>query len=217
MVKNKEETIAVVKEIAKMYPDADIELKFKNLFELLIVVVLSAQTTDKAVNKISGDLFEAYPTPKALANAKVEDVMDKIKTIGLYKTKAKNIIKCSQILVKKYNGKIPDTKKELMSLPGVGQKTANVVLSVGFKIPELAVDTHVERISKRLDLVPQEANVKEVEEVLKQKLPKKMWTKAHHQMIFFGRYFCKAKSPNCQKCPLLNKCQFGPIFLADKG
>ena len=216
-MKDKLETRAVMKVIAAMYPDAHIELKFHNLFELLIVVALSAQTTDKAVNKVSPALFAAYPTPKALAHADINDVMHKLRTIGLYKNKAKNIIKCSQMLIDKFHGQVPNNKKDLMSLPGVGQKTANVVLSVGFNIPELAVDTHVERVAKRLDLVPQNATVNEVEEILKSKIPKSDWTKAHHQLIFFGRYFCKAKNPNCLECPLLAACPFGLNYLAEKG
>lgn len=208
-MKNKQETVEIIKEIANLYPDATIELNYHNLFELLIVVILSAQTTDKSVNKISGNLFKKYPTPYDLAAANLDDVMECLKTIGLYRNKSKNIIKCSQKLIDDFHGEVPNNKKDLMSLPGVGQKTANVVLSVGFDIPELAVDTHVERVSKRLDLVPAAATVLEVENTLKEKLPKDMWTKAHHQLIFFGRYFCTAKKPSCNECPLLEKCPFG--------
>ena len=216
-MKNKIETMEVIDQIAKMYPQATSELKYRNLFELLIVVILSAQTTDKSVNKVSPSLFSSYPTPQSLAQAKLSDVEDKLKTIGLYKNKAKHIIACSQMLIDKYHGQVPNNKKDLLTLPGVGVKTANVVLSVGFDIPALAVDTHVARVSKRLGLVPENADVSEVESILKKKIPQDRWTKTHHQLIFFGRYFCKAKNPNCKECPLFSKCDFGEKYLADLG
>lgn len=209
-MKSKKATLEVIDEIAKMYPNAKAELNFHNPFELVIVVALSAQTTDASVNRVSPALFEAYPTPEALAKADVHDVMDKIKTIGLYRNKAKNIIACAQKLVEDFHGEVPCTMKELISLPGVGRKTANVVMSVAFGKPALAVDTHVERISKRLDLVPQRASVLEVEETLKKKIPEDRWSKTHHQMIFFGRYFCTAKNPKCGECPLYEQCYYGP-------
>lgn len=202
--------------ISQMYPDATVALHFETTFQLLIAVALSAQTTDVAVNKVTPALFAAYPTPEAMATADIHDVMDKIKTIGLYRNKAKNIIACSQQLVSEFNGVVPHTMKELTSLPGVGRKTANVVMSVAFNIPAFAVDTHIERIAKRLRMVPEKANVRDVERVITDAIPKERWNRLHHQMIYFGRYFCTAKNPHCSECPLVHDCKVGAKFLKDQ-
>lgn len=206
---SKEKTIYVLGKMAKLFPDAKGELRASNPFELLIAVILSAQTTDVAVNKVTPVLFLQYPTPSALKDASVEDVIEKIRTIGLYRNKAKNIIATSQMLVDEFDKVVPKTHKELMRLPGVGRKTANVVLGDAYGLPGIAVDTHVERIAKRLRMVKQEASVLEVEETLMEKIPKSFWVKAHHTMIFFGRYHCSAKAPKCDRCPLLAMCAFG--------
>lgn len=210
---NQEKTMEVIEEMMAMFPEAHGELTHKNPFELLIAVILSAQATDVSVNKATPALFAAYPTPEALAQAPIDDVISKIKTIGLYRNKAKNIKACAQQLIEDFGGEVPKTREELISLPGVGRKTANVVLGDAFGIPAIAVDTHVERVSKRLRICKQKATVMEVEEALMRKVPKELWVKTHHTMIFFGRYHCLARSPKCAECPLLKDCQDGKIRL----
>jgi endonuclease-3 len=192
----------------RMYPNAFVELTHKNTFELLVAVVLSAQTTDISVNKVTPKLFELYPTPSDLAKASVSDVEACIKTIGLYKNKAKHIIALSLELIQTYQSEVPSSREALESLPGVGRKTANVVLSNAFNIPALAVDTHVNRVSKRLKIAKEEDSVLEVEHKLMKNFPKKTWTKLHHQLIFFGRYHCLALNPKCQECPFFDICGY---------
>lgn len=193
----------------KLFPNADCELDFKNNFELLIAVVLSAQTTDKAVNKVTPQLFQAYPTPSLLAKADILDVERLIQKIGLYKTKAKNIVLLSKTLVKTYNGVVPSQTKDLILLPGVGNKTAEVVRAVGFNIPAFAVDTHVMRVSKRIGLVKSKImDPTEIGRQLKRLFPRENWIQLHHQMIFFGRYHCEAKKPRCNECPLFTICKY---------
>lgn len=191
-----------------MFPDAKAELNYTNAFELLIAVVLSAQTTDIAVNKATKTLFEKYPTPELLSVAPYEAVEQHIKTIGLYRNKSKNIVELSKILVEQYDGQVPSKRKDLESLPGVGRKTANVVLSNAFNVPALAVDTHVARISVRLGLAKKDDSVLDIERKLNRKIPRALWLKVHHQMIFFGRYHCLAKNPKCQNCPLFDECKY---------
>lgn len=197
---NKVETVQLIEAMGKMFPEAKAELDHKNAFELLIAVILSAQTTDIAVNKVTPGLFEAYPTPELMSEANVEDIMDKIKTIGLYRNKAKFIKSCARDLVEKFNSEVPKTHKELQSLAGVGRKTANVVMSVAFDEPAIAVDTHVQRISKKFGICEESATVKQVEEALMEKLPKELWSIAHHRMIFFGRYQCPARAHDHALC-----------------
>ncbi|MCR3906804.1 MAG: endonuclease III [Tenericutes bacterium] len=191
-----------------MFPDAHVELNHRNHFELLIAVVLSAQTTDVGVNKATPQLFEKYPTPEKLAQADVLEIERLIKTIGLYRNKAKNIKMLAQDLVEKHSGEVPNRREALEALPGVGRKTANVVLSNAFGIPALAVDTHVARVSVRLGLAKENDSVFEIEKKLMKKLPKEKWQKAHHQLIFFGRYHCLAKKPKCYACPLIKICTY---------
>jgi endonuclease III len=191
-----------------MFPDAHVELNHQNNFELLIAVVLSAQTTDISVNKITKPLFQKYPTAFELSEALIEDIESIIKTIGLYRNKAKNIQMLSKDLVTKFNGEVPSKRKDLEALPGVGRKTANVVLSNAFGIPALAVDTHVARVSIRLGLAKENDSVLEIEKKLMRKIPKELWQKAHHQLIFFGRYHCLAKNPKCSVCPLYDICKY---------
>lgn len=193
----------------EMFPDAHGELQHKNPFELLIAVILSAQATDISVNKVTPTLFTAFPDPVLLANASVDEIISKIKTIGLYRKKAKNIKACAQQLIDRFSGEVPRTREELVSLPGVGRKTANVVLGDVFGIPSIAVDTHVERVSKRLRICKQNASVLEVEQVLMKKILEEMWVKSHHTLIFFGRYHCTARNPKCEVCPLLEICAEG--------
>ena len=198
----------IIQTLNTMFPDAKAELTHHNSFELLVAVVLSAQTTDKAVNKVTGALFKDFPTPHLLMNAPVELISEYIKTIGLYKNKAKFIVNLSKALVEKHDGIVPNNRKSLEALPGVGRKTANVVLSNSFGVPAIAVDTHVARISVRLGLAKKTDSVLEIEKKLMRKLPREKWMKMHHQMIFFGRYHCLTKNPKCSSCQLFDVCKF---------
>lgn len=202
-------TVEALDRMEVMFPDAKGELDHESPFQYLIAVILSAQATDVSVNKATPSLFSAYPTAETLAKAPLEDVMSRIKTIGLYKNKAKNIIKTAQLLVNEYEGKVPETIEEMVKLPGVGKKTANVVAGDAFGVPAIAVDTHVERVAKRLSICKQSASVVEVEEVLMKKIPKERWIQAHHTIILFGRYHCVARKPKCEGCPLLDMCVEG--------
>lgn len=206
---SKIKTIEAVQTMGDLFPDAHCELNHRNAFELLIATILSAQATDVGVNKVTPKLFERFPTPAHLAEASEEAVIECIQSLGLYRSKAKNIRLCAQQLLERFNGEVPRTREELVSLAGVGRKTANVVMSVAFNIPAFAVDTHVERISKRLQICRQKDTVLEVEETLCRKIPKELWSRAHHWMIFFGRYHCVARKPKCHECPLLEMCAFG--------
>ncbi len=195
-----------MKHLDILFPDAKCELHHKSDFELLIAVVLSAQTTDERVNSVTPSLFERYPDAYALSEAKLEDVQDIIRPIGLYRNKAVNIIKLSKVLCDFYDGKVPEEREELESLPGVGRKTANVILSNCFDVPAFAVDTHVSRVSKRLKIADPDDDVKTIEEKLMTYFPKDRWGKLHHQFIFFGRYKCKAAKPECTDCPFQKIC-----------
>lgn len=202
-----QKTDYILNELNKIFPNAKCELIHSNAFELLIAVSLSAQTTDERVNAVVPNLFAKYHNPLELSNAKQEDVEVIIQSIGLYRNKASNIIKLAKILVSDYNGIVPNTMEELIKLPGVGRKTANVVLSEWFDVPAIAVDTHVARISKRLGLAKKDDDVLMIEQKLMKKLKKRDWNHAHHLFIFFGRYLCKAKLPECYRCPLKEICK----------
>lgn len=195
----------IFEELGKMFPDAQCELDFRNPFELIVAVTLSAQTTDKRVNIVTKELFEKYNSPEALMNADYQDVMEIIKSIGLAKTKANNIINLSKMLVEKYNGIVPKTMEELILLPGVGRKTASVVMSVGYDLPAIAVDTHVSRVSNRLNL-SNSSDVIQIEKDLKNLYEEDKWGLVHHRLLFFGRYFCKAKNPMCDECKFKDIC-----------
>lgn len=182
--------------IGQMYPDAKGELHWDNKFHLLCAVLLSAQTTDKMVNRVMPKFIEDFPTPQSLADASIDKIEADIKQIGLYHSKAKHLKETAQILVKDFNSEIPNDKKKLMTLPGVGEKTANVVLAEGFGVPAIAVDTHVSRISKKFHIVKQNAKPHEVEKRLEELLPKEEWIHTHHAMILFGRYTMPARAKN---------------------
>ncbi|MBA2875071.1 endonuclease III [Thermaerobacillus caldiproteolyticus] len=203
--------------MGEMFPDAHCELVHKNPFELLIAVVLSAQCTDALVNKVTKHLFEKYKTPEDYLAVPLEELQQDIRSIGLYRNKAKNIQKLCAILLENYNGEVPNDRDELMKLPGVGRKTANVVVSVAFGVPAIAVDTHVERVSKRLGFCRWKDSVLEVEETLMRKIPKEEWSITHHRMIFFGRYHCKAQAPQCDRCPLFDLCREGKKRMRQRG
>ena len=196
----------IIKGLQELYPDAKCELKHSSHFELLIAVILSAQTTDERVNSITPILFGKYPDAFKLAKANLKTVEKIIMPIGLYKNKAKNIIETSKILVQKSNGQVINDRSFLESLPGVGRKTCNVVLNNCFDEPAFAVDTHVTRVSKRLGIANIDDDPKTIEEKLMTYFPKDKWGKLHHQFIFFGRYKCKAKTPDCINCPFTKIC-----------
>ncbi|MDA1784239.1 endonuclease III [Bacillus cereus] len=195
--------------MADMYPEAHCELVHDNPFELVIAVALSAQCTDVLVNKVTRNLFQKYKTPEDYLSVSLEELQQDIRSIGLYRNKAKNIQKLCQMLLDDYNGKVPEDRDELTKLPGVGRKTANVVVSVAYGIPAIAVDTHVERVSKRLAICRWKDSVLEVEKTLMKKVPMDEWGVTHHRMIFFGRYHCKAQRPQCEECRLLEVCREG--------
>lgn len=193
-------------ELEKMHPEASCALGFGTDFQLLIAVMLSAQTTDASVNRVTPDLFSKYPTPEAMADADELDVQDIIKTIGLYKNKAKNAVKLSKMLVDDFGGAVPGSFDDLVKLPGVGRKTANVVLAEGFGEDRIAVDTHVFRVANRIGLTDGK-DPSAVEEGLMARLPKDQWTRAHHLLIFHGRKVCHARKPDCVNCGLKGICR----------
>jgi endonuclease-3 len=188
-------------------PNPKTELQYSTNFELLIAVILSAQATDISVNKATHKLYQVANTPKALLKLGEQKLKQHIKTIGLFNTKAKNIIKTCQLLTEHYEGKIPKTRAELEALPGVGRKTANVVLNTAFQQPTMAVDTHIFRISNRTRLAPGK-NVLEVEKALLARVPKEHLLNAHHWLILHGRYTCTAKNPKCATCAVKDFCDF---------
>lgn len=206
---NNKQIRTVLDTMGEMFPHAECELIHKNPFELLIAVVLSAQCTDALVNKVTADLFQKYKTPKDYLAVDLKELQQDIRSLGLYRNKAKNIQKLCLTLIDEYDGEVPKTRTELMKLAGVGRKTANVVMSVAFHEPAIAVDTHVERVSKRLGICRWKDSVLEVEKTLMRRVPKEEWSDTHHRMIFFGRYHCKARNPNCSECPLLDLCREG--------
>lgn len=193
--------------IYSLYPHAQCELHYQTIFQLLIAVVLSAQTTDARVNQATEKLFLKFPDAHLLKNASLKEVEEIIKSIGMYKVKAKHLLEIAKIIDEKYHGEVPKNKENLLQLPGVGNKTANVILAEGYKIPALPVDTHINRIAKRLKYADIEDSVEVVEEKLKKAIEPENWIQMHHSLIFFGRYFCKAKQPECDKCQLKDQCQ----------
>lgn len=195
--------------MGELYPEAHCELYHSNPFELVIAVLLSAQTTDINVNKVTPGFFREFKTPEDILAVPVDVIESHIKSIGLYRTKAKNIQKLAQTLIDDFNGEVPQTREELESLAGVGRKTANVVLSVAFNIPAIAVDTHVERVTKRLAFCRWKDNTRQVEDTLMKKIPEDEWSVTHHRLIFFGRYHCKARNPECPTCELVDICREG--------
>ncbi|MBN8200246.1 MULTISPECIES: endonuclease III [Bacillaceae] len=195
--------------MGEMFPEAHCELNHSNPFELVIAVALSAQCTDALVNKVTKNLFQKYKTPQDYLNVTLEELQEDIRSIGLYRNKAKNIQKLCRLLLDEYEGVVPRDRDELTKLPGVGRKTANVVVSVAYGVPAIAVDTHVERVSKRLGFCRWKDSVLEVEKTLMKKVPMDEWSITHHRMIFFGRYHCKAQNPQCEICPLLDLCREG--------
>lgn len=198
----------ILNSLDELFPNAHCELNYKKDYELLIAIVLSAQTTDKKVNKVTEVLFNKYKTLEELKNANTKDIENIIKEIGTFKKKSIFIKDIATKLVDECNGIVPKDRKYLESLKGVGRKTTNVFLSEFYNIPALAVDTHVDRVSKRLKIVKNNASVYEIEKTLTKKIPKDRWIRTHHQLIFFGRYHCKAQKPNCDNCKLKELCNY---------
>ena len=203
-IKNKTKVISSY--LDEIFPNVGCELNYNKDYELVIAVMLSAQTTDISVNKVTPVLFDRYKTLEELANASLLDVEEIIHSIGLYKNKAKNVIAIAKVLVDNYGGVVPSDKDELQKLPGVGNKTAGVIRAEIFRIPDLPVDTHILRISKRLDLVDSKADPLKTEIKLKKLFPESDWIKLHHQLIHFGRYKCLARRPMCENCKLAAFC-----------
>ncbi len=204
---NKEERKQALEILQEGYPGAESELNFTNPFELLIAVILSAQCTDVRVNQVTAELFKHYKTPEDFLTLTEVEMENWIKSTGFYRNKSKNILATCHILVNQYGGEVPQTREELMELPGVGRKTANVVISNVFGQDAIAVDTHVFRVSNRIGLANAD-NVDLTETQLMKNIPKKMWSEAHHWLILHGRRVCKARKPNCEICPLTELCLF---------
>lgn len=196
----------VMARLYEEYPDAHCELFHGSSFELLVATILSAQTTDKKVNEVTEVLFKKYNSPSDFSALSYEELQEEIRQIGLYKNKAKNIIEMSRMLLAVHNGIVPRGKEDLMKLPGVGGKTANVVMSNAFGIPAIAVDTHVFRVTNRIGIVKAKT-VEKTEEQLMKKLPKDQWIQAHHTLIFHGRRTCDAKKPRCEICCIRDQCE----------
>ena len=205
---NKETSKKIVDILKEIIKNPAPELDFSNNFELVVAVVLSAQTTDKRVNMVTRKLFELYPNPLSLAMADYDNVCEIISPLGLAKGKTKNIISLANILHKDYMDNVPSDFKELEKLPGVGRKTASVVLALGFNIPAMPVDTHLYRMAKRLGYIKNSEDVLKAEEAYKKYIPKEEWILAHHLFLLFGRYHCMAKNPLCMECKLKGYCKY---------
>lgn len=203
---NKKNT-EIINTLREMYPKAHCELVHENPLQLLVATILSAQATDKKVNEVTGEMFKKYETLDDFLTFSYEGLVEYIKVIGLYKSKGRNLIKTFKMLKEDFNGEVPRNMESLIKLPGVGRKTANVVLSTAFNIPAIAVDTHVFRITNRLGIV-NEKNVQETEKALMRRLDKDIWIEAHHLFIFHGRNLCTARSPQCGICPLNDLCTY---------
>lgn len=204
---NQQKRREIFKRLHATNPNPTTELSYQSPFELLIAVLLSAQSTDVGVNKATARLFPVANTPQAMLDLGLEGIMSHIRTIGLYRTKAKHIVETCRILLAKYGGQVPQTREELEALPGVGRKTANVVLNTAFGQPTLAVDTHIFRVANRMNLAPGK-NVREVENKLMRVVPKEFLLNAHHWLILHGRYTCKAQKPQCHRCIVYDLCEY---------
>jgi endonuclease-3 len=197
----------VLSQLQTMYPQAVTALNHQNSFELLVATILSAQCTDERVNIITKKLFPAFPTAQALAKASYDEVAALVRSAGLWQTKARNLIRTAQILVEEHEGEVPSTREKLEALPGVGRKTASVVLANAFQIPAIAVDTHVFRVANRIGLATA-SNPYQTELQLMEAIPQEAWIDAHHWLILHGRALCKARKPLCDQCPLQPFCAY---------
>lgn len=203
----KHQTYEFFRRLRERDPEPKSELEYKNPYTLLVAVVLSAQSTDAGVNKATGPLFRIADSPQKMVELGEDKLRDYVKTIGLYNNKAKNIIALSEILIRDHGGKVPDSREALTKLPGVGRKTANVVLNVAFRQPTMAVDTHIFRVSNRTGLAPGKTP-EAVEEALMKTVPAEFALHAHHWLILLGRYICKARKPDCSACPVPDLCAY---------
>jgi endonuclease-3 len=200
---------AFVEHFSTRFPEAETELHYTNPFELLVAVVLSAQCTDKRINQVTPALFKRFPDAKSLAESSVEEIFSYIRSVSYPNNKAKHLLGLGQKITDQFNGEVPETMEDLQSLPGVGRKTANVIASVIYNQPAMAVDTHVFRVSQRLGLVPKTANTPlKVEMALIKNLPDEVIATAHHWLILHGRYVCLARTPKCEKCDITHFCAF---------
>lgn len=197
----------VIEILENTYKGAKCGLDFNSPYQLLISTILSAQCTDERVNEVTKELYKKYNTPDAMITLTEEKLGEIIKSCGLYKNKSKNILAASKNILNEYNGKVPETMEELIKLPGVGRKTANVVLSNAFGVPAIAVDTHVFRVSNRIG-IGKGKDVDQVEKELMKNIPKEKWSDAHHYIIWHGRKICKARNPQCSICPLSDCCEY---------
>lgn len=204
---NKHERIEFFSRLRAANPNPKSDLEYTNIYTLLVAVTLSAQATDEGVNKATQSLFKIVQTPHDMLNLGLEGLVSHIKTIGLYNTKAKNVMKAAEILVNDYGGEVPNTREDLIKLPGCGRKTANVVLNIAFGQPTMAVDTHIFRVSNRTGLAPGK-DVNAVEQALLKRIPDEFMMLAHHWLILHGRYTCKARKPMCGECRLMDLCRF---------
>ena len=203
-----ERTKRVVSKLLEMYPDATTELKYGTALDLLVAVVLSAQTSDAAVNAVTESLFNKYKTAKDYADAIRDDLEAEIRPLGLQRNRSERLIQIGRTLVEKFSGEVPDNQADMESLPGVGRKTAEVVLAVWNEQQKMAVDTHVARVAKRLKLAAKKDTVLRVEKRLMSKVDEADWTKTRYAMLHFGRYRCTAKKPSCGGCPLKDVCRY---------
>ncbi|MFL0194461.1 endonuclease III [Clostridium sp. WILCCON 0269] len=204
---NKENIDSILKILSETYADAKCALNFNSPYELLISTILSAQCTDVRVNKVTNELYKDYNTPGKMISLTEEELGEKIKSCGFFRSKSKHILETSKAIIENCQGRVPETMEELIKLPGVGRKTANVVLSNAFGVPAIAVDTHVFRVSNRLGIAVGSTPEK-VEAELMKNVPRCMWSDAHHYLIWHGRSICKSRKPDCQKCPLAPYCQY---------
>jgi endonuclease III len=207
-MQKKELFAEVLSILSKKFPVAETELHYNNPFELLVSVILSAQCTDKRVNMVTPGLFEKFPTPQGLAKSHFDEVFPYIRSISYPNNKTKHLLETAELLVKNYKGEIPDTVEELVKLPGVGRKTAHVITSVLFNQPNLAVDTHVQRVSARIGLTQNAKTPLQTERQLVKYIPRDMIPGAHHWLILHGRYTCTARNPKCSDCELQNVCKY---------
>lgn len=204
--KKKNNTEAILEQLQVIYPGAATRLDFGNIFELVVAVVLSAQSTDEQVNRVTPGLFARVGTPAAMAQMDIAELESLIRGVGIYKNKAQNLKNLAIKLIEQYDGQVPDSFEELLTLPGVGRKSANVIMAVGFNKPGLGVDTHVQRVAYRLGLASgKKPNVTELE--LKEQIPPEKWGEAHHLLIYHGRTICKARKPDCERCPIYELCR----------
>ena len=203
----KKQVLDIINKIDEIYENPKCELVFNSNYELLVAVILSAQCTDKRVNAVTKELFKEFNTPMKMITLSQAELENKIHACGFFHNKAKHILGCSKILIEEFNGEVPRTKEELKKLPGVGEKTANVVLATAFDVPAIAVDTHVFRVSNRLGLA-KATTVEKTQKDLEKNLPKEKWSKMHYCLVLHGRYVCKSQKPLCEMCELKQLCKF---------